>query len=414
MKKLFFIILALIGLTSCSDEPSQVFKDVQINLMRSSKVIAYSGDNIFGSKSRSSENAYFERWQSDRSWDKPHDIILSEWEYVQKYLAENPNGGYKSVDCNDYIIQVVGGGNHTYEGDTPDHNGALHTINNATSQMDYCCIDGFFTQFNNTGMNSENVIRLVGVNATDATYRDSNASLTQSDLYAFYFITFPDTEEYGYMAGKTGCYLCYDYATYKDSEKWGVTADGIYDDWVIKLTKSDGSDWENSDNSETPIPEDVFGEVETNLHAGDNNDSHLSIHIRAALDVEIFIPVPVEYYCEADDMEIVQKHETDFFIHGGPERVTYNINNIEVALNIKYEEKGIRIWTEGITEELIEYLQEQFNDGITFEIWNYFNIDKELLKTYLNQATIKFLNGKPDSYYCSKPDEDDCDVTEIE
>ena len=183
----------------------------------------------------------FERWQEGRTWERPHDIIESERDYVLQYLQEHPNGGYKTLNIDTYIIQVVGGSHHSYDGDTPDNNGHLQTVADATTEMNYCVINGFFTQYNNAHeMNSEDPILIKNVRATKASFHDSYGS-TYENNYAFYLITFPNEEKYGYMAGKTGCYLCYDFETYKSSESWGVSPDGKYDDWVIKLTPSDGS-----------------------------------------------------------------------------------------------------------------------------------------------------------------------------
>lgn len=160
------------------------------------------------------------------------------------------------------------------------------------------------------------------------------------------------------------------------------------------------------DQPEKPeIAPEVQDHVEVNLSIEDHNytqtDSHLSIHVRSATDVEVFIPVPAKYYCEADDMAIVEKHFEEMMIHGGPDRVEYNVGGNIVTLNIEFEEGGIRIWTEGINEAVIEYCREKYDDGITFEVWNYFNegITKEALRDdYLNHSTVKFLDKLPDAY----------------
>ena len=166
-------------------------------------------------------------------------------------------------------------------------------------------------------------------------------------------------------------------------------------------------------------------EVEVNLNGtdkGDNLESHLSIHVRAATDVEIFIPIPKQYYCEADDMEIVMKHEANHMVHGGPYELVYQLKDsdptLTVKLTIAYEDDGIRITTDGITQEVIDWCAEKCHgDGITFEIWNYFDpevIDFDQLKVYLNQATIKFLDKEPDSYINAFADEEDCTVSIVD
>ncbi|MCH5347593.1 MAG: hypothetical protein J1E63_10800 [Muribaculaceae bacterium] len=148
-------------------------------------------------------------------------------------------------------------------------------------------------------------------------------------------------------------------------------------------------------------------EVEVNLNAAEKNDdlleSHLSIHVRAATDVRIFIPVATEYYCEGDDMEIVMKHEANHMIHGGPDVLEYQLkgSDLVVTLTIEYLPEGILITTDGIDQAVIDWCAETCNgDGITFEIWNYFNngLSLDELKYWLNKSTIEFLDQEPDYY----------------
>ena len=149
-------------------------------------------------------------------------------------------------------------------------------------------------------------------------------------------------------------------------------------------------------------------EVEINLAVDKKNhdllESHLSIHVRSVTNVEVFIPVPAQYYCDVDDMDIVLNHGN--FVHGGPIRTEFDINGNTVGLNVEFVEGGIRIWTDGINEAVIEYCRENYQDGITFEVWNYFNnpetglpyLSMEDLKEYLDQATVKFLDKEPGAY----------------
>lgn len=442
--------IAGLGLASCSNDlnepsynnPSGGDKAAMVHLP---DVYAWSGDEILGVdkySTRSFDTAPsgerdFERWQSDRSWSRPENIIEAERDYVLAYLQANPNGGYKTLDIYNYVIQVVGGGHHSYTGDTADHNGTWHTIDDATNQMNQAWIDGFFTQYNNGHeMNSEDPILIKNVQATDATYHDSYANLTQSNLYAFYFITFPNEDKYGYIAGKTGLYLCYDYATYKDSEKWGVTADGIYDDWVIKLTPADGSDVVNPDNSQgnpgdnngddnpgngnvgddnnngddsgndTNTPGDnqyyvkATDEVEVNLSINDvhtdangqkydNADlwTKLSIHVRKATDVKITMPIPAKYLCESDDFAIFEDHISGGvnvdFKEGNVHTTDYTITDSAtgrswtVSLTVTIGANDITVETSGINGNtaLIEYLYAKNGDGINFEVWNYYQTE---------------------------------------
>ena len=175
----------------------------------------------------------------------------------------------------------------------------------------------------------------------------------------------------------------------------------------------------NPDQPETPAPGVAQGKNEVEINLGldekegrDELSSHLSIHVRAATDVDVFIPVPAQYYCEADDMAIVMQHEANHMAHGGPFEFTYVLKDSElsVSLFVEYVENGIHIWTDGITQEVIDWCYEKCQDGITFEVWNYFNdpektadlpngpISIDELKYLLNQATVKFLDEVPDSY----------------
>lgn len=245
-------------------------------------------------------------------------------------------------------------------------------------------------------------------------------------------------------------YICFDFACgHPENDFDGNPGKGAehndwdYNDWILKITpagnqpdvwtgetpeepeKCDKCDHpthdpgncpecdenEGCNHQDTPdqpekpeIAPEVQDHVEVNLSIEDHNytqtDSHLSIHVRSATDVEVFIPVPAMYYCDADDMAIVEKHLEELMLHGGPTRVEYDVNGHTVTLNVAFEADGIRIWTDGINEEVIAYCREKYNDGITFEVWNYFNetISKEELKTYLDRATVKFLDKLPDAY----------------
>lgn len=492
------ILCSMLFLASCSNDinsPNNGNEGIgNLNPVLNPDLVTWSGNQTFfdsfhgNTYATRNENASFEWWQGDRDWKKPHDIIESEKDYVLTYLKENPNGGCKSVDIDTYILQVVGGRHNDYYGGR-DHNNAEQWVRDATSKMNYCCIDGFFTQINNNGMNSETPILIQNVPATNASYHDSNANLTQVNLYSFYFITFPNEDQYGYMAGKTGLYLCFDYATYKSGESWGVTADGVYDDWVIKLSPSDGTFFQEPDDKncecgedctcgedcqcedetcncpdcgddsgnnsgdtpgtpgtpgtpDTPGNKNYDKEVEINLSLNDVHKlpngqnkyeiadlvSKLSIHVRYPGDVQVIIPVPQKFYCNQDDLYILKDHYdtngTPNWVYGG-HSVTYEnvIENTPVTLTVDYVTEAdddvtdsgfgyIKVTTHGITEDLIDALQEKYGDGINFEIYNYYNTGnfyktgkyeeityENLQKDYLNRSIVTFLdNPLPDFY----------------
>ena len=219
--------------------------------------------------------------------------------------------------------------------------------------------------------------------------------------------------------------------------------------------------------------DDHTNEVEVNLGVdtkgetsnGKYNESHLSIHVRSAVDVDMFIPMPLNMICPADDMEIVKKHLAGLSDHGGEftnaqydedgkvimeggllSKMTYEIKDAAtgrtwtVSINVEYvagngntahnncpreiNEAGIHIWTEGLEgeTELFQYLQETYGDGITFEIWNYYNDESTLdeLKEKLDKATIDFIgNVLPDFFINAFGEENfkegkDCNVNLVD
>ena len=156
----------------------------------------------------------------------------------------------------------------------------------------------------------------------------------------------------------------------------------------------------------TPDPVDTIvsnngGSVEVNLalneekEYGDWIESHLSIHVRDTTDVTVFLPVEAEYYCEMDDMAIILKHDVDFIYRETTEVLSMQIGEYDVTLTIVYSADGVKISTSGINAEILKYCREKYNDGITFEVYNYYNsaLDREQLQAKLNNSTISFTNA---------------------
>lgn len=227
----------------------------------------------------------------------------------------------------------------------------------------------------------------------------------------------------------------------------------LYGDMAASRADEETAD-ENQDNAIKYLTD----QVEVNLaiedvHAEDGTVnpkyegldliSKLSIHIRSGVDVKVKLPVPREYYCDQDDLYIFNRHEGELFANGGALAQDANVSltlkvgkiegNVEdaehsangefseedlteeVTVNINFEDDFILVSTEGITEEIIAWLRENFKDGLNIEVYNYYNrsnmpvLDEEGvvvggeqtaeyaeytltdLKRVLDQSTIEFV-----------------------
>lgn len=245
-----------------------------------------------------------------------------------------------------------------------------------------------------------------------AKYGEKNNNRWYNDQYKVFVI------EYN---GEIGYYLGLNYVLRGDEGKFlGWEDNGIYNDWVLKFVPADGR---SLNPIVGPVPEPhpyVLPEgVEVNLAVNDTHEkddwiqSKLSIHARYATDFEVFIPVPKEYYCPADDMNIVYSHQLEQEVYAHSIDVDGNI----VEVTIAYEDDGIRITSSGINESVINYCNEEYGDGLTFEVFNYYNtLSRAELRNYLDQTTIAIEDGA--EFKCAKnPDQElggyDCTVTRI-
>ena len=157
----------------------------------------------------------------------------------------------------------------------------------------------------------------------------------------------------------------------------------------------------------TPAVVGGQGSVEVNFSINDRqyeaNDTKLSIHVRDTTDVTVFIPTPADYYCPADDMLIVQKHDVAQ-AYNTTQTVDMTINGNNVSLATTYSKDGITISTKGINADVLKYLRDTYGDGLTFEVNSYFaterldangnkvKVTREELQNMLNKTTISFTN----------------------
>lgn len=362
--------------------------------------------------------------------DRGENVSQAEYDYVMAYLAAHPDEGGLTCNLTTYFIQNVGGSFFEYKCSQfptlTDHNGASHDVV-GSQQMDFVAFSKHRNDYNAVGGPRA---LLINVPVEDPTYHDSwgDTENTKHDAYRFYVIEFN---------GEKNLYLCYDYQTKKNSGEY-LPGDKVFNDWVIKLIPAEGDNGGGEEIEEHITDIVPADEVEINFSVNDEKEvddyiaTKLSIHIRALTDVEVFIPVKQAYYCDVDDMAIVLSHNLDInYQYSNPGQAsiqngytyTYTVAgeyvkdgetftaNEEIHVFVTYEEGGIRVKTQGMTQAALDYLQYTYNDGITFEVWNYFNseiindaletipVTRADLKPMFDQSTVTFTaSDKPSQY----------------
>ena len=483
-KNLFIMICLVVGgmFTSCSNEIDDLNIKTSLLLYKVPEMKVY----VNGTRSA---NTNRNEWQ-----DIPVNITEFEKEYVTNWFATHPGFSEEAWDFTDFYVQHV---SHT-----GTKQGIWHKFdqNRENNGYDSNYWDEDFSEYATMDKlqcgSSENSLEDVNnFNAADGSImlmQNSSAKQwgyhstwgNENDGYFRYFqAAIIDVPGIG-----PGYYIGFSYYAkkYENGDKeLGIQRLYYCDDWIVKITPADPElrTPETTEPTEPEIPDNpteqdkceqcghehstgtvcqdcAFGtgcnhgenhkdEVEVNLavdtkgetSGGKYNESHLSIHVRSAVDIDMFIPMPIDLVCPADDLIIVKKHLDGYMEHGGEftnpsydengkvimeegliSKMSYQIESWTVTLYVEYTnnpEEGIHIYTEGISgnTELMNYLFDNYNDGLTFEIWNYYD-DKtsiDQLKNYLNQSTIDFIGGNPE-YFINAFDEPnynenkDCDV----
>lgn len=163
---------------------------------------------------------------------------------------------------------------------------------------------------------------------------------------------------------------------------------------------------------EAPVTYPTKTEVEVNLSINDVHDNNiedfvtkLSIHVRYPYDVQIRIPIPAQYYLEADDLVILHKHQEELMKYGADHTSAYEVNGKEVTLTVAYDLECITVTTNGVNQDVFDYCVEKYGDGLNFEVYNYFvgrvlnednewvasDLSVEDLQGYLDDSTISFI-----------------------
>ena len=427
-KLLSIAAFATFTLASCSsnDNASSVSdKQFTFSPAKTPDFRVYSGSTVIGTTRSAATRAdmqvngnYFKiqdfgggksQWMSDNypvlyesfdnaptKTDRDEQVSQAEYNFVINYIKNHPDEGGKVCNLTTYFIQNVGSSYDTYKVNFMNGESIHHQADiTGGNQMDYLEINGIHVNDYNAHWGARALV--VSVPLLNPCYHDSwgTQEQTKEDAYKFYYIEYE---------GKTNCYLCFDYRVKKyDNGQLDFNGDGVYNDWVIKIVPADGSPVVDPTAGEGEGAGTVVGngEIEVNLSVNAEKDvddyiaTKLSVHVRDTSDIDIFIPVPAEYYCAADDMNIVLSHRLEIEQHSpSAETMTYNINGHDVTLKVSFELTGIRVVSEGINAEVLRYLRQTYYDGITFEVWNYYkqNTTRDVLKTLLDQSTIKFTN----------------------
>ena len=70
----------------------------------------------------------------------------------------------------------------------------------------------------------------------------------------------------------------------------------------------------------------------------------------------------------------------------------FEVNGQKVSISVAFELGGVRIKTVGTNREVLRYLRTNYGDGITFEVWNYYNstATRKVVKEFLDKSTVSF------------------------
>lgn len=476
-------------LSACSTENDLTETVRADLLMRTPDVKAYSANHQWTGSGNSTRGTDVNGNLWYQNWDRPTNVTAEEIAKITELMSTPRVGATNDIhiDWNNYWVQQVYTGEATYVdgfgnniGTGSSHmNHLLAYSDKKRNQTSWWPVEEFeivdkspyedpYEHVNNFNSGSNSTVY-----TDDVTGEKFVGTTLMTDMYAdgiidqFGYHNSTDSKnhfEYIIVEMDGSYYICFDfYATHPEGQEanknMDVERDWIFNDWIVKIspayhvgeTPAPGEpetpgpgdvDTPDPDEPETPdvnkpetpdvapsVPGDRHdNEVEVNLNGTEKRgdlSSHLSIHVRAATDVKVFIPVPLEYLCDKDDMEILLSHMGQGDLaHGGyltGNKVTFTVTDgkersADVTLSIEYVEGGILITTSGITQDVIDICREKYDDGITFEVWNYFNetLDMETLRSWLNQATIEFLDGCPDYYINAFANEEDCTVSIVD
>ena len=125
--------------------------------------------------------------------------------------------------------------------------------------------------------------------------------------------------------------------------------------------------------------------------------SKLTVHVRTATEVSVFLPVKASAYSTAVFKETQTPGRTGGY---GEYSALWHIDGNPVTAEATYDESGITVTVKGVTEAVAKYLYDGYRDGFTVEVWNYYDDDvtmDALKASFDNGATASF-SVEPDVY----------------
>lgn len=414
MNRKFYGIFSLcaalaVGMASCSSEDAEpttadvVKANIQKYGTRSSDVSLYLG-KVNVNQQRNITRAVD---VNGNMWGDLMPAYPTEEEAagVLEYIQKNPGAKVAWPGYTYYYVQHVTGAHHKYS--YTDRNNAPHNDIDGTSHLDKLEIEEDIElnswEIDSNGKPYDWVNLYTHVNNFNSG-QCNNAATHNAALMTQGFKAARAHDSYGntnvdnwalyYWQGNY--YLGIDYTMSKDDGS--IPADGIYDDWIVKIlpgkgetpvapntpTTPDTPDTPSTpDTPDTPVtPVAQEGEVEFDIHQQihkDWNEIKTSIHMRDTAAIHVNIPIPYEYQAVADDFDIRVGNVYEY-VENIDAKFTFADKEFSFPVEIRHSATGIDIYIDCSTDDAKEALKLArgvYDDGITFEIHTYVNPSAE-------------------------------------
>ena len=320
---------------------------------------------------------------------------------ILEYVRKNPGAKVNWPGYTYYYVQHVTAAHNMYS--YTDWNNAKHDNIDGSSHLDWLGIKE--VRELNSWEKDENgnpyswVDLYTHVNNFNAGKCDNAAThnaalMTQGFAGARAHDSYGDTncDDWALYYWEGNYYLCIDYKMSKDDGH--IDADGIYDDWIVKILPGKGEtpvvpdgydkkddkkdDGKKDDGKKDDVDSTTAkkGEVEFDIHEQihkDWNEIKTSVHVRDTAAVHINLPIPLDYQAVADDFAIRSGKD---YAYTEVINASFTLAGKEYTFPVKIEHNtaGIDIYIDCTTDEAKEALKIArgvYDDGITFEIHSY-------------------------------------------